>query len=166
MMGSFLYFNIVIPLLQHLPPANQELIYKAPLLVCLLIAGADGIIDRRVIKRALRAVLKKSHDLHKEVSEFFKEVGTDFKDKLQVLLQAYPNQVTRQNELIVKELSILNEVFLRHDRSFSVELYRRGLFLLAEAVAKASGVFLSIGKVGKAGRPYLKLPMLKDPGLN
>jgi hypothetical protein len=39
--------------LKKLLASEAELILKAPLLACILIAGADGNVDRKGIKRAI-----------------------------------------------------------------------------------------------------------------
>jgi len=43
----------------ELSQAEIELMYQAPILVCILIAGADDHIDNREIKKALALTEKK-----------------------------------------------------------------------------------------------------------
>ena len=43
----------MIPEFEELSQAEIELMHKAPILVCILIAGADDHIDNREIKKAL-----------------------------------------------------------------------------------------------------------------
>ena len=43
----------MIPEFQKLDDAEIELVLKAPILVCILIAGADGDIDRKEINKAI-----------------------------------------------------------------------------------------------------------------
>ncbi|MBK8292958.1 MAG: hypothetical protein IPK96_20495 [Flammeovirgaceae bacterium] len=42
----------MIPEFEELSQAEIELMHKAPILVCILIAGADDHIDNREIKKA------------------------------------------------------------------------------------------------------------------
>ncbi len=45
--------------LEKLSGKEVELMLKAPILLCILIAGADGTIDRKEIKEAIHVTVKK-----------------------------------------------------------------------------------------------------------
>ena len=80
----------MIPELDRLTSSEVELVYKSPILVCVLIAGADGTIDRKEIKEALSFAEKKQRISVSSVSSVFKEISKDVEDKLKSLIQSYP----------------------------------------------------------------------------
>jgi hypothetical protein len=114
--------------LSKLSSSELELVYKAPLLVCILIAGADGDIDRKEIKKAIKIVQKKQRGAD-SVSVLFKEIAQDFEDKLKVLEQGYPYEATQRTPLLTEELSGLNSLWPRVPQAFAKGYYEILLML-------------------------------------
>jgi rubrerythrin len=141
---------------------EKKSIYSLPLLVSLLIAGADGEIDKKEIKQALLSMEKKTRSSSPALAEFYKEVSQDFEDKLKLLLQQYPYESTQRNPLLAEDIAKCNQIIKKLARPFAVELYQ-SLRLLAETIAKASGGFLGLKKVAEEERKYMSLPMLQNP---
>jgi hypothetical protein len=151
----------MIPEFQTLDDAEIELVLKAPILVCILIAGADGTIDRKEIKEAI-AVAQKQRKGQSVLSVYFRELAEDFEDKIKILIQSYPYESTQRNPLIIDELSRLNTLWKRLDKNFSIALYEM-LLTLAGKIASSSGGLLGIKTIGEEEAKYLDLPMVKDP---
>lgn len=147
--------------LSKLSPGELELVYKAPLLVCILIAGADGDIDRKEIKKAINVAQKKQTGAD-AVSTLFKEVAQDFEDKLKVLIQGYPYEATQRTPLIVEELTGLNHLWSRLPAPFAKGFYEV-LLTLAQQVAKSSGGLLGMKSVGLEEARLVNLSMIKNP---
>lgn len=142
---------------------EQDVMFKAPILVCILIAGADGTIDKKEIKEAI-AYAQKQAKTHTSLSNYFKEISQDFEDKLKVLIQGYPYESTQRTPLIVDELSRLNEVLPKLDKVFSKQVYM-SLKSIAEKIASSSGGLLGLNSVGDEEARLVNLPMVKDPSL-
>lgn len=140
---------------------DQEFMYKAPILVAILIAGADGDIDRSEIKEAINQT-KKQRGSSQGILDLYQEVRVDFEDKLKILLQAYPVEATQRNGLIVEELSVLNTLLPKVNLNFAKEYYK-SICELAMNVAKSSGGLFGMKSIGAAEARYVKLPMIKDP---
>jgi hypothetical protein len=151
----------MIPEFQTLDDAEIELVLKAPILVCILIAGADGTIDRKEIKEAI-SVAQKQRKGQSVLSLYFRELAEDFEDKIKILIQSYPYESTQRNPLIIDELSRLNPLWKRLDKNFSIALYEM-LLTLAGKIASSSGGLLGIRTVGEEEAKYLDLPMVRDP---
>jgi len=151
--------SVVKGALSTLDASERELIFKGPLLVCLLLAGADGEIDNREIRKAIE-MARDQHWVKSSLHGFFQEVATDFEDKLKVLMQAYPSSTDKRNEVISAELSGLNELWSKLGKEFS-EAYYEMLRYLAERIASSSGGFW--GKITTEEAKLLDLPMLKNP---
>jgi hypothetical protein len=149
--------------LERLKESEAELMLKAPVVLCILIAGADGTIDRREIKEAINVTVKKKDKTI--LDNYFKEVSQDFEDKLKILLQSYPYQSAQRNPVLINELSQLNPILKKLDKSFSKAFYDM-LKELAEKIAGSSGGLWGMMSVDSEEAKYIRLPMLDDPAQN
>jgi len=148
----------------QLDDAEIELVLKAPVLVCILIAGADGDIDRKEIKEAI-TVVKRQKKGHTVLSGFFGVMAEDFEDKIKILMQNYPYESTQRNPLLVEELSKLGLIWNKLDPSFAKAYYEM-LKTLAEKIAESSGGLWGIKTVTSEEAVYIGLPMILDPSKN
>ena len=148
--------------LARLKESEVELMLKAPVLLCILIAGADGTIDRKEIKEAINVTVKKKDKTI--LDSYFKEVSQDFEDKLKVLLQSYPYESTQRSPILIQELSQLNPILRKLDNLFSKAFYDM-LKELAEKIAGSSGGFWGMMSVDSEEAKYIRLPMIENPSL-
>ncbi len=148
--------------LTRLKESEVELMLKAPVLLCILIAGADGTIDRKEIKEAINVTVKKKDKTI--LDSYFKEVSQDFEDKLKILLQSYPYESTQRSPILIQELSQLNPILRKLDKLFSKAFYDM-LKELAEKIAGSSGGFWGMMSVDSEEAKYIRLPMIEDPAL-
>ena len=151
----------MIPAFDKLRDPEIESMFRAPLIACILIAGADGHIDRKEIQKAIHQT-KKTAGKSKQLGEFFKMVEVDFEDKLKVLLQSLPVELTERNKLIIAELTSINAILPKLSIEFSREFYSR-MRDLAHQVASSSGGMLGLNSVDEHEARYIDLPMLKNP---
>ena len=139
-----------------------ETMLRAPLTACILIAGADGNIDRKEIKKAIHHTQKSAAKAKTSVVEYFKLVEVDFEDKLKVVLQSLPSNVTERNRLIVEELTALNAILPKLNKTFAIEFHAK-MLELAHQVADSSGGLLGLNSIGDEEAKYVELPMIKKP---
>jgi hypothetical protein len=152
-------------MIQHFRKLNDhevELMLKAPVLVSILIAGADGQIDDKEIKEVITFAEKQTR-LKSPLGDFFREVSQDFEDKIKVILQAYPYESGQRAPLIVEELSALNAILPKMDQDFAREFYA-SLKSIARRIATSSGGLLGMNSVADEEAKYLELTMIVDPG--
>ena len=152
----------MIPQFDRLTDAEAELMLCAPILVCILVAGADGHIDRKEIKEAI-AVARKQKESASVLSAFFTIMAEDFEDKIKILIQSYPYESTQRTPLIVEELQGLNQLWTKLDRAFA-DAYYKMLKNLASRIASSSGGLWGIKTVTQEEARYVALPMIADPG--
>ena len=152
----------MIPEFQKLEDNEIELVYKAPILVCILIAGADGTIDKKEISGAIKFAQKKHRRSLSPVATLFKEVATDFEDKMKILIQSYPFESTQRDPILIEELSALNPLWPKLDRTFTTEYYKT-LREIAEKIASSSGGMFGYKSIGQEEAKYMSLPMINDP---
>src|SRR5688572_3902285 len=108
---------------RKLDAAEAELMLKAPILVCILIAGADGKIDKKEVRGAI-AITQKNKDSNKTLDGYFREASADFEDKLKILIQSYPYESTQRDPLIIEELSAINNIWPKLESSFALAFYQ------------------------------------------
>jgi hypothetical protein len=152
----------MIPEFYKLSQSEIELMYKAPILVCILIAGADDHIDNKEIKGAITLTEKKQKRSKSHLLSFYRELGADFEDKLKIVIQGFPINVEERSPLLVEELARLNSIFKKIDHNFVTEFYG-SLREIAAAIAKSSGGLLGLNKVDDDEAKYVKLSMVKNP---
>lgn len=140
---------------------ETELMLKAPFLVCILIAGADGNIDKKEIKGAI-SFAEKKHKRAGVLSAFFKELSQDFEDKLKILIQSYPYESTQRSPLIISELSELNRLWSKLPAGFATEYYNT-LKDIAEGIASSSGGVLGLKAIDAEEAKYIQLSMIQNP---
>lgn len=152
----------MIPELSRLKDHEIELLYKAPVLVCILIAGADGTIDKKEIKEAIRFAEKKINRSSSAMEALYQEIFNDFEDKLRVVLQSYPYESTQRNPLLIGELAEISQLWPRMDKVFAAE-FLRTLKDIATSVAESSGGLLGYKSVGSEEAKWVNLPMIQEP---
>ena len=143
---------------------EKYLIFKAPYLVAVLIAGADDNID---LKENESALLNLTFNYQTFVNEprldsFYEEVTNHFVEKLTAMIKSMPPMAKNRNPLIAAELEKLNEILPKIESNFAF-LYYESLLNLALEVAKASGGFMGIGSISPEENEWIKLNMIQKP---
>lgn len=152
----------MLPEFHYLSSSQQELLLKAPILTCILIAGADGEIRKAEVNQAVTTASKKLNTTRGELARFYQFVVEDFEDKVKIILQNYPRNHELRNKAIVHELSELNNVFPLLPIGFATAFYS-SLRELALHIAQSSGGILGLNAVNAEEEQYVNLPMIKDP---
>jgi len=152
----------MIPEFDNLSHSEIELMHKAPMLVCILIAGADDHIDNKEIRKAINLTEKKQKRAKSHLLDFYKEVGEDFEDKLRIVIQSFPVDVDERTPLVIKSVVQINDVLKKVDRNFALEFYK-SLREIAAEIAKSSGGVLGLKSVGEEEAKLVALAMITDP---
>ena len=147
---------------EKLNEEEVEAMLKVPLLVSILIAGADNEIDNSEIKKAVDISRSKQIRARKSLLDFYQEVGENFEDKLKILIQQYPLKADERNPLIIDELEKVNDILPRLDKQFSTEFYE-SIKDIAKKIAEASGGVLGYMAIGYEESKLVDLKMIKDP---
>lgn len=152
----------MIPVFDKLSDSEIELMLRAPIVTCILIAGADNDIDRKEIQEAIQVARKKANKSKASLADFYRLVGEDFEDKLKVIIQSFPGDAAARNPVIAEELGQLNAIWPKIDRGFAADFYQ-SLRDVALKIASSSGGLLGLRSIGEEEAKYVKLPMIKDP---
>jgi hypothetical protein len=149
----------MIPELSRLSSSETELLYKAPLLVCILIAGADGKIDNKEMNEAI-TIARDRQWVRPVLNDYFNDVSVDFEDKIKMLIQSYPYERNERVTMITAELALLGSVWPKLSQEFSQSFFD-SLKFLAQRIASSSGGFW--GKISPEEAELLDLPMIPAP---
>ncbi len=146
--------------LEKLSVSENELVFRTPMLVCILIAGADNQIDNKEIKTAMELARKGRSKA--TLYPFYKIVSEDFEDKLKIVLQSLPQDPQQRTRAVVDELALLNGILPKIDKSFGHDFYK-SLTYIAKQIAESSGGVLGLQAIGDEELELVTLPMIKDP---
>ena len=146
---------------EKLSNGEIEVMMRAPIVVCILIAGADGTIDKKEIKEAITITSKQAKSRYL-LREYLKYVGEDLEDKIRVLKQSYPRDAKERSSVLVSELAGLNSILPKISHSFASEFYAM-LKELAEKIASSSGGWLGLNAVDSEEEKYVHLAMIQLP---
>lgn len=134
----------------------------APIYVTILIAGADGDIDKKEIKKACEVSRAPRTGEQAQLIEYYNKVSSGFEDKIYQKLESLPNSVEKRTGAITNELRKLNFVLPKLNNHYSIHLVA-SLKDMALKVAKASGGVLGLLSVSKEEAELVELDMIKDP---
>ena len=156
--------SYVIPEFTGLNEQEIELMQKAPILVSILIAGADGKIDNKEVKQAI-TIAEKESQTKSILKNYFKELSEDFEDKIRIYIQQYPYETTQRTPLLVDELSGINEIWSKVDIEFAAEFYEMLLKIASKVARSSGGLFGLRSAIGTEEAKWMGLPMLTKPNL-
>ena len=134
---------------------------KAITWITILIAGADGEIEKEETEWAKKIAHIRSYHNPNELTPFYEEVGKDFSSILNNLLDQLPPGTNDRQELLIRQLSKLNNILPLLDNNLG-HLLLKSYRSFAKHVAKASGGFWGFLSVGKEEDKLIDLPMLND----
>ncbi|HEX9648942.1 MAG TPA: hypothetical protein VGA21_00160 [Cyclobacteriaceae bacterium] len=152
----------MIPEFEKLNNDEVDLMFKAPLLTAILVAGADDTVDRSELKEAVNIITLRPQKSRKELVDYYTLVAEDVEDKLKVLLHEFPSNTIKRTDMITDELKKLNSIFPKLDKNFSIRFYE-SLIEIALRIAESSGGVFGFMSVGYEESRVIDLKMIKDP---
>ncbi|PIB35454.1 hypothetical protein BFP72_08645 [Reichenbachiella sp. 5M10] len=139
-----------------------EVLLNAPVLVSVMIAGADDKIDKSEIAQAVEIANSKQARAREQLIEYYREVGQSFQEKFEKYVEELPDNADARTEYITQELRKLNHILPKIDHNFAVKLHA-SLKEMAKKVAEASGGVLGYMSVSYEEAKLMELRMIDDP---
>jgi hypothetical protein len=152
----------MIPEFTELSQEETDLMYSLPIYVAVLIAGADGKIDDSELKKAISIAGHKTKKARKDLLDYYREVNTDYEDKLKMTIANLPSDHKTREKLLIEEISKVNAIFKKIDKAFAVKLYA-SIKENAKLIAEASGGVFGYMSVGYEESKLIDLKMIKKP---
>ena len=146
------YFN-------SLSEADYKKLMMAIPEITILIAGADGDINKDEVAWAKRVTSIRGYKMSKDLIGFYQEVGKTFAQDLENIITQMPDHGGDRESMLKKRLEKLNPILARLDHSVALHLYKSYLSF-AKHVAKASGGILGFLSIGPKESDLIKLSMI------
>ena len=137
-----------------------DVLMKAPIYVAILIAGADGEIDKAERKEAIQIANNRQSRSREQLQEYYQNI--DFNTDFEKLVAELPGGTDERTTAITRELRKLNFIMRKIDKSFAVKLHA-SLKDLAKKIAEASGGVLSYLTISYEESKLMELKMIQDP---
>jgi len=129
--------------------------------ITILIAGADGTVHKNEVEWAEKVTKIRSYNLPKRLSSYYKDVGKNFREKLDHWHDRFLQDPEKTNSEVKSNLAELNPIFEKlEDRRIAYELYLSFLSF-ARHVARSTGGFLGWGSIGPEEDEVIGLTMIE-----
>lgn len=152
----------MITFFEKLRDDEVEVMHRAPLLVAILIAGADDKIDSKELKEAVDISQMKKSKSRDLLQEYYMEIGENFEENLNEEIAGLPSQARKRNPVIIEELERLNLILPKLDRKFAIQFYE-SMKDIAKRIANASGGILGYMAVNYDEQKLMELRMIRNP---
>ena len=149
--------------LKNLTPGEKDTLFEAPVLVAILIAGADNDYNKAELQRAIELTHDRRITARRDLLEFYELVGEGIEDKLKVKMHKLPSEAAKRNPVIIEELAKLNDILPKLNSEFANDYYW-SLRSMADKIAQASGGLLGYMSVGYEESKLVGLEMINEPG--
>lgn len=145
---------------EDLTQEQFETLKKAISWITLLLAGADGKIEKEETAWAEKLADIRSYSLPNDLMHFYQEVGKDFQEELETLLDTLPKDNKERARILTENIKTVNPILSSWNDDLAGELYK-SYKSFAKHVAKSSGGFLGMMSISKEERELIELPMLE-----
>lgn len=145
-----------------LSQSERELMYSLPVYVAVLVAGADGDIDKKEVNRANNLANDKLKNARKDLIPYYNQANENFEDKLKMAIANLPSGTKERQKVLVEKLKESNESFAKLPRKYAVALYS-SLKDIAKKIAEASGGVFGYMAIDFEESKLIELKMIKNP---
>lgn len=139
-----------------------DLMLSVPILVSVLIAGADGNIDQKEKKEAILLAHTKQHHVTKQLAGYYQLVGQNFEEKLLTCIAKTSDDLDIRNGDLIQELRKLNLILPKLEKHFAIKFYA-SIEEWAKRIAEASGGIMGYMSVTYEEAKLLTLKMIRSP---
>lgn len=147
----------------QLAPLNdndiQSLINSYPL-ITVLIAGADGEIDRKELEWGTKLTHIRSYNENYGLHQLFKLVQAEFAQHIDEIMLEVPGNVKDRYDWISPKLESLNKIISKLPSATGYAVYK-SLKSFAKHIAKAEGGFLGMWSISSEEKKLIDLPMIQ-----
>lgn len=142
-----------------LDKVDYDKLTEAIALITVYVAGADGTIDKEEKEWAEKVTKFRSYNLPGELKSFYKDVGVNFAETLDTMIDTLPSNPVERNPIIAEKLEALNPILAQVDPELGAVLYDN-YKSFAKHVAKATGGFMGVFSIGPKEAKLIELEML------
>ena len=144
---------------ENISSDDLQILEDAVSQIAVLIAGADGQIDKDETDWASKLMHIRSYAGDKSVQEFYKEVEANFNIKLRELVKTASKDTAERQAALSKSIAQVNGVLAQLDPHIAYHVYH-SYITLAKSIAKSAGGFLGFGAISSAEEKLIGLSMI------
>jgi len=150
---------------ENLSEQELDLMLNIPVLITILIAGADNDIDQDEQSWAKKLTTYRQFTEKPVLQEYYKEVNKNFEanlNKFVSYINSFPSDAGERNPHIGQELTKLNDILPKLEGEFAIAFYE-SIKSFARHVAEASGGVLGFGSISPEEKEWVELQMINNP---
>lgn len=144
---------------EHLSAEEIQTLTDAPVLITILVGGADGNLDQAELDWANHLTEIRGYSHNESLRGYYDLVHVNFPEKINAALAALPAEQADREAAISERLSAINDILPKVDPSVAYRFYS-SMLSFAGHIAKASGGFMRFMSVSGAEANWLSLSML------
>lgn len=148
--------------LSKLTDDEVEEMYLVPVWVSILIAGADNIIDKSEISKAVKLAEDKGKKENELIIDYYGHVSQRFEVNLKGYVALMPSDAAKRIDFLVNKLERVNYFFSKLEKEIAHQLYL-SYRDFAYKIAHASGGIFGLLSVSFAESKFIDLKMIIDP---
>jgi hypothetical protein len=145
---------------EKLDQDDLRLLLDAPILVTILIGGADGNLDNNEKQWAEKLANIRANATDALLKDYYVLASENFAERLEEIYATFPENAEERNDMISEILSHLNDIYKGLDIHF-VKALNISLRTFAEQIAEASGGILGFGAESFQEQHWVDLAMLR-----
>ena len=142
-----------------LTPEEGEKLRKAIAQITILIAGADGNIEKQELSWAKKISQIREYNHPLVLNDYYKSVGTDYDELVSSMISDLPDDTEARTVALTNALSELNPILAKLAND-DAHFYYKSFVSFAEYVAKATGGILGFFSVSSEEKSLMSLPMI------
>lgn len=146
---------------ENLPKEDLQLLLDAPILVTILIGGADGKLDAAEKDWGKKLSQIRANAKNSFLQDYYVLASDKFDERLEFIYSTFPENAEERNDMISEILSHLNDIYKGMDLNFVTEL-NISLRSFAKQIAEASGGILGFGAESFQEHQWVDLGMIKE----
>ena len=127
--------------------------------IAILIAGADGSIDKEERQWANKLAHIRTYAGDKVLHDFYQEVHFNFSIRFNDMLKTLPTTVSERQQILSDNLAHLNGLLAKLDPRVAFHVYK-SITSYAKSVAEETGGFFRMGAISKEEKKWIDLPMI------
>ncbi|MBS0001108.1 MAG: hypothetical protein KFF73_19140 [Cyclobacteriaceae bacterium] len=141
---------------------EQKVMFRIPVLISIMIAGADDKFEKREISQAVSLAKNRLSNSREILNDYYKIAGDNFEEKLSDEIDSLPSKAAKRNPVIIAELEKLNNILPKLDKTFAIQFYE-SMKDFAKQIATSSGGFFGYLTIHPHEQKLLDLKMIRDP---
>lgn len=144
---------------EHLSAEKIQTLTEAPVLITILVGGADGNLDQAELDWANRLTEIRGYSHNESLREYYDLVHADFQDKVAATLANLPTEQDARESAISDRLSKINDILPHVDGAVAYRFYT-SMLSFADHIARSSGGIMRFMSVSRAEKNWLNLSMI------